>query len=123
MAQTMARIKDNIVIGLEWWDDYALETEDLKYTHEASVAMGDTYKDGLFYRDGKVVLTPLEEVSKMAEEFNEGLEEVGKVLNAQFSENPNYTHTQKIDDIVNCAVDASNAMAVLGLTNAEEEKV
>lgn len=60
MAKNMARIKDGIVINVEWCSDNALETDILKDMDDRTVVIGDTYSDGNFYHDGKRILTSLE---------------------------------------------------------------
>lgn len=52
------------------------------YTGDRPVSIGDTYTDGKFYRDGKEVLTPLEEsqaeVESLTNELASAVEEVYK---------------------------------------------
>lgn len=62
MAKTMAHIDNNgIVINMIWCSDAEPETDTLKSPGERSVGIGDTYRDGRFYRDGVEILTPLEQ--------------------------------------------------------------
>lgn len=41
------------------------------------VAIGDTYADGKFYRDGKEVLTPMEQAQAEITEYKAALNELG----------------------------------------------
>ena len=65
MAKNMARIKDGIVINIEWCSDFTPETDVLKDMGDRPVAIGDTYSDGNFYHDGERVLTVLEYTQKL----------------------------------------------------------
>ena len=65
MAKNMARIKDSIVINIEWYSDFTPETDVLKDMGDRPVAIGDTYSDGNFYHDGERVLTVLEYTQKL----------------------------------------------------------
>lgn len=63
MAKGMARLNaENIVINMESWGDYTLESDTLK-NPIGSVTMGDVYNptDKRFYRDGEMVLTETEQ--------------------------------------------------------------
>ena len=47
------------------------------YTGDRPVGMGDTYTEGKFYRDGKEVLTALEEAQAEMAEYKAALHELG----------------------------------------------
>lgn len=80
MAKSMARIENGQVINVEWMPDSAVETEVLKESKDRPVAIGDTYSDGRFYRDGAEVLTPLEEALKKNAEYEQALSEIEAAL-------------------------------------------
>lgn len=119
MAQTMARLEGNVVVGLEWWNDYVKETDNLKYTNNIPVAIDDTYSEGKYYRNGKVVLTYEEEMSKAVSMYASGMNNIAETLSMKLtSQEPE----KRVDEIVNNTVDVKNALTILGLTG-EEEKV
>ena len=62
MAKSMARLDNGVVINVEWLPDRAVETDTLKNMGDIPVTIGDTWKDGKFYRDGKVVISQMEEL-------------------------------------------------------------
>lgn len=64
MAKTMARIESGAVVNLLWCSDRERESTALISIGERPVAIGDTYENGKFYRDGEEVLTPLEEAQR-----------------------------------------------------------
>lgn len=63
MAKSMARIKDGIVINIEWCSDDAAETETLKNAEGRAIEMGDTYSDGRFYRNGNIIMSTAEKLA------------------------------------------------------------
>lgn len=63
MAKNMAKLDDNgYVINIEWCSDETQETVFLKEIDNFLISIGDTYKDGKFYRDGSELLTPYQEL-------------------------------------------------------------
>ena len=74
MAKTMARIRDGIVVNLEWCKDNMPETVTLVETGNRPVMIGDTYEDGTFLRDGQKVLTEAEQLQLMHEQYVQELE-------------------------------------------------
>lgn len=71
MAKTMALINENnTIINLLWCSDDELETDTLINSQDIPVAIGDTYENGSFYRNGKEVLTPLQAAMKKLAEYN-----------------------------------------------------
>ena len=76
MAKNMARIKDGIVINIEWCSDAIIETDNLKDIYDRIVVIGDTYSDGEFYRDGKRILTNFETLM----EYESALAEIEAAL-------------------------------------------
>lgn len=77
MAKNMARIENGSVVNVEWCSDRTIETEFLKDPADRSIAIGDTYVDGKFYRDGTEILTPLEEAQKLIAEYKTALNTLG----------------------------------------------
>lgn len=61
MAKTMAVLDSGTVANLIWCSDGQPETDAWVDPADRPVAIGDTYVDGKFYREGVEVLTPLEE--------------------------------------------------------------
>ena len=119
MAQTMARLEGNVVVGLEWWNDYAKETDNLKYTNNIPVAIDDTYSEGKYYRNGKEVLSYEEVLNKLVTTYSTGIENIAETLNLKLV---SLKPEERVDKVVNSAVDVKNALTILGLTD-EEEKV
>ena len=60
MAKTMAVIANGMVKNLIWCADNVPETDVRIDPKDRPVGIGDTYLDGVFYRDGTPVQTPLE---------------------------------------------------------------
>ena len=82
MAKTMARIKDSVVVNLEWVDDSIVENSDLKNINKLQVHVGDTYQDGHFYRNGKKLLTFREQLRKNIDDYDTALTDLAMVLSA-----------------------------------------
>ena len=71
MAKCMARVANGNVINVEWCADRAAETASLKETHGISVAVGDRYEDGAFYRNGERLLSDAERLAAQAAEIED----------------------------------------------------
>ncbi len=80
MAKSMAAITNGIVTNVIWCSDSEQETDTLKSPADRPVAIGDTYSDGKFYRDGVEILTPLEEAQKQIAEYEAALSEIETAL-------------------------------------------
>lgn len=64
MAKSMAIVTDGVVTNMIWCSDYTPETDTRKDPGDRPVGIGDTYKDGKWYRDGVEILTQLEQAQK-----------------------------------------------------------
>lgn len=80
MAKSMARIKNGIVVNIEWCSDNVIQTETLIDIVDRPVDIGDTYIDGKFYNNGVEVLTEMEYMQKRLVEYEEELAELDSVL-------------------------------------------
>lgn len=80
MAKNMASVTNGIVTNVIWCSDSEQETDILKSPADRPVAIGDTYSDGKFYRDGVEILTPLEEAQKQIAEYEAALSEIETAL-------------------------------------------
>ena len=80
MAKSMAVVNDNVVSNIIWCADNATETNIWVNCGDRPVAIGDTYTDGKFYRDGVEILTPLEEAQKQNAEYEAALSEIEAAL-------------------------------------------
>lgn len=80
MAKSMALIENGVVANMLWCSDSEPETESLINPADRPVAIGDTYSNGKFYRDGTEILTPLEEVQKKNIEYESALTEIETAL-------------------------------------------
>lgn len=80
MAKTMALIENGVVANMLWCSDSEPETDILLDPADRPVAIGDTYSDGKFYRDGTEILTPLEEALKKNAEYEGALSEIETAL-------------------------------------------
>lgn len=80
MAKNMASVTNGIVTNVIWCSDSEQETDTLKSPADRPVAIGDTYSDGKFYRDGVEILTPLEEAQKQIAEYEAALSEIEAAL-------------------------------------------
>ena len=67
MAKSMAVVHDGVVSNIIWCSDSEPETDTIINHADRPVAIGDTYADGKFYRDGTEVLTPLEDAQAQVE--------------------------------------------------------
>lgn len=81
MGKNMARIDDNNnVINIEWCSDIITESDTLKEISNYPICIGDTYENGLFYRNGERVLTSFEELSlkyvELNNSYNEGVNSI-----------------------------------------------
>lgn len=80
MAKSMALIENSTVTNMLWCSASEPETEFLINPADRPVAIGDTYSDGKFYRDGVEILTPLEEALKKNAEYESALSEIETAL-------------------------------------------
>ena len=76
----MALIENGTVANMLWCSDSEPETESLIYPADRPVAIGDTYSNGKFYRDGVEILTPLETAQKQIAEYEAALSEIETAL-------------------------------------------
>lgn len=75
MAKNMARIENNLVVNIEWCSDSTAESDSLKDPAGHLVAIGDTYENGRFYREGVMLLTPIEELQQQITDLDNAYEE------------------------------------------------
>lgn len=80
MGKTMAVIDGGTVTNIIWCDITQQETDTLKDPADHPVGIGDTYRDGKWYRDGVEILTPLEEANKQIAEYEAALSEIEAAL-------------------------------------------
>lgn len=80
MAKSMALIENGVVANMLWCSDSQSETASLINSADRPVAIGDTYSNGKFYRDGAEILTPLEEAQKKNAEYETALQEIEAAL-------------------------------------------
>ena len=80
MAKSMASIENGVVSNILWCADREPETDSLIDTADRPVAIGDTYENGKFYRNGEEVLTPLQEALKKNAEYEDALSEIEAAL-------------------------------------------
>lgn len=80
MAKSMALIENGTVANMLWCSDSEPETDILLDPADRPVAIGDTYSNGKFYRDGVEILTPLEEALKKNAEYEAALQEIETAL-------------------------------------------
>ena len=80
MAKDMAFVENGVVSNILWCSDREPDTEILIDTADRPVAIGDTYENGKFYRNGEEVLTPLQEALKKNAEYEAALSEIEAAL-------------------------------------------
>lgn len=80
MAKSMAVVDNGVVSNIIWCSDSEPETDTIINPADHPVAIGDTYSDGKFYRDGVEILTPLEEAQKQNAEYEAALSEIETAL-------------------------------------------
>ncbi len=61
MAKPMASVENGLVVNMEWCSDNTPESDALKDPQGRPVMVGDTYENEKFYREGREILTPLEQ--------------------------------------------------------------
>ena len=69
MAKSMALVENSTVTNMLWCSASEPETDALINPADRPVAIGDTYSNGKFYRDGVEILTPLGEALKENAEY------------------------------------------------------
>ena len=80
MAKTMAVIDGGIVTNMIWCSDRQQETDTWKDPADRPITIGDTYRDGKWYRDGVEILTPLEEAHRQNAEYEAALSKIETAL-------------------------------------------
>ena len=80
MAKSMALIENGAITNMLWCSDSEPETDILLDPAGLPVAIGDTYSNGKFYRNGVEILTPLEEAQKKNIEYESALAEIETAL-------------------------------------------
>lgn len=86
MAKNMARIKDSVVINIEWCSDETVQTDTLISIEDRLVNIGNTYTEGKFYDNGIEVLTEKEILYKQLTEYETSLAELDSlVLQLQYN--------------------------------------
>ena len=80
MAKSVALIENSTVTNMLWCSASEPETDALINPADRPVAIGDTYSDGKFYRDGVQILTLLEEAQKKNTEYESALTEIETAL-------------------------------------------
>lgn len=63
MAKNMARLRAGMVVNIEWLPDRTQETETLKEMGDVPAAVGDSWGNGKFYRNGEVLMSPMEDMA------------------------------------------------------------
>ena len=80
MAKSMASIENGVVSNILWCADREPDTDSLMETGDRPVAIGDTYENGKFYRNGEEVMTPLQEALKKNAEYEAAMSEIEAAL-------------------------------------------
>ena len=80
MAKNMAFVENGIVSNILWCADMEPETDSLMETGDRPVAIGDTYENGKFYRNGEEVMTPLQEALKTNAAYEAAMSEIEAAL-------------------------------------------
>lgn len=70
MAKSMAVVNDGVVSNIIWCSDNTPQSNTWVNCDDRPVAIGDTYVDGKFCRDGTEVLTPLEDAQAQVESLS-----------------------------------------------------
>lgn len=69
MAKNMALIENGVVTNILWCSDREPETDTMINCGELPVGIGDSYRDGAFYRDGEKIMTAYELLEKQNAEL------------------------------------------------------
>ena len=86
MAMIMARIISGTVTNIESWPDDQPEAVDLKYIGDKPVSIGDSYRNGKYFRNDEEILTPTEAANKALEKENQALIEALEVAAEELRE-------------------------------------
>lgn len=70
MAKSMAVVDNVVVSNIIWCADNTPQSDTWVNCGDRPVAIGDTYVDGKFCRDGVEVLTPLEDAQAQLENLS-----------------------------------------------------
>lgn len=70
MAKSMAVVDNGVIFNIIWCSDSEPETDTIINPADRPVAIGDTYRDGKFYRGGVEILTPLEDAQEQLESLS-----------------------------------------------------
>lgn len=65
MAKNMAIVENGIVVNVISCSDLAPETDSWKNLGDVPAGIGDSYADGKYYRDGKLLMSDLEMLADM----------------------------------------------------------
>lgn len=85
MGKTLARIENGIVINMEWVNDDAVETDNLKNVYDLKVNIGDTYENDKFYHDGVEVISFRKQIQNMLSDYDTALTEIASCIPAVMS--------------------------------------
>lgn len=80
MIKTMAQIQNGVVSHIGRYIGRTPETETLVLVNDPMISVGDTYKDGKFYRDGKLISAPIEALYKELSEYSAAFTEIESAL-------------------------------------------
>lgn len=69
MAKNMALLENGVVTNILWCSDREPETDTMINCGELPAGIGDSYRDGAFYRDGDKILTAYELLEKQNAEL------------------------------------------------------
>lgn len=99
MAKNMARIKDGVVVNIEWCSNSIEETETLKEINNIHVCIGDACDGHSFYHNGEKLLTPFEKANDKNEELTTALQIItGESMNQSVIEQ-SYAIRTTIDEV------------------------
>lgn len=65
MGKNMAVINNNTISSINYYSDLEVSTPTLIDVSDRPVQIGDSYIDGKFYREGKEILTQVEEIQQI----------------------------------------------------------
>lgn len=123
MAKNMARIIDGVVTNLEWVDDVTTGNDTLKDIYDLQVQIGDTYADGVFYRDGIELVTFRNKIRNILNSYDTALTDIASYIPATMYVLDSDVNTSSIESrkqlILSYLSDAVEALDILEVTSSE----
>lgn len=125
MAKTMARIKDGVVVNLEWVNDFTSASDTLKDVYDIQIRIGDTYVDGKFYHDDVEIVTYRDKIRNILTYYDMTLSNIAASVPNTMTDLESDTNMLSIESrkqlILSYLRDALETLNMLGVSSTEKE--